>query len=125
MLSWTSDVRKLVRLPVLVRTILVVGLLNVLFLLLLVAVAVCWIVGAARAWRDRGVEGNVDRTLLLVAAIMPLCWVLLLPRHTYIHAVFMVRILVASIALAPLAAWWPVDREGRYRAVPLRHREVS
>ena len=74
-------------------------------------IAVSWVVGAVRAWRDRGVEGNVNRLVLLAAALMPLFWVLVLPKHTSIHAVFMVRILVASIALAPLAALWPVTRE--------------
>jgi hypothetical protein len=77
---------------------------------LLALVAATWIAGAARAWRDRGVKGNADRVVLLVAALLPVFWVLVLPRHTFIHAVFMVRILVASVALAPLAAAWPLER---------------
>jgi hypothetical protein len=48
--------------------------------------------------------------VLLVAALVPVVWVLVLPQHTVIHAHFMVRILVASVALAPLAACWPSSR---------------
>lgn len=75
---------------------------------LVALIVMSWIVGAIRAWRDRGIAGNVNRVLLLSAALMPLFWVLVLPNHTVIHAVFMVRILVASLALAPLAAVWPI-----------------
>jgi len=77
-------------------------------------IVISWVVGAVRAWKDRGMDDNVNRMVLLAAALVPLFWVLVLPKHTFIHAVFMVRILVASIALAPLAAWWPVVSPQRH-----------
>ena len=72
-------------------------------------IAVAWLVGAVRVWRERNAAGLV----LLAAALLPLVWVVLLPQHTAIHPTFMVRILVASIALAPVAALWPHHQETR------------
>ena len=80
---------------------------------LAVVIVVSWIVGVIRAWRDRGAEGNGNRVVLLFAALTPLFWVLVLPNHTVVHAVFMVRMLVASVALAPLAALWPAQQARR------------
>jgi hypothetical protein len=68
------------------------------------------VIAAARSWRVRHMRGGEDRVVLLVAALVPVVWVLVLPQHTVIHAHFMVRILVASVALAPLAACWPSSR---------------
>jgi hypothetical protein len=64
-------------------------------------------IAAARSWRGWRLQGEEDRVVLLAASLAPVVWVLVLPQHTVIHAHFMVRILVASIALAPLAACWP------------------
>lgn len=75
---------------------------------LVMLVTLLWMLGASLAWRDRRVTTNMDRVVLLVASLAPVVWVLLLPQHTVIHARFMVRILVASIALVPLAVSWPV-----------------
>jgi hypothetical protein len=66
-----------------------------------------WIVAAARAWRDWRLEGNADRVVLLAASLAPLVWVRTLPGHMFIHATCMVRIVVASTALIPLALSWP------------------
>ena len=38
---------------------------------------------------------------------VPAVWVLALPQHTVIHPLFTIRIFVASVAHAPLAACWP------------------
>ena len=75
---------------------------------LVMLIALLWMLGVAMALRDRRVTANMDRVVLLVAALAPVVWVLLLPQHTVMHAPFMVRILVASIALVPLAVSWPV-----------------
>jgi hypothetical protein len=64
-------------------------------------------IAAARLWRGWRLKGEEDRVVLLVASLIPVVWVLVLPQHTVVHADFMVRILVASVALAPLAACWP------------------
>ena len=75
---------------------------------LVMLLTLLWMLGVVIAWRDRRVTANMDRVVLLVAALAPVVWMLLLPQHTVIHARFMVRILVASIALVPLAVSWPV-----------------
>ena len=75
---------------------------------LVMLVTLLWVLGGAIAWRDRRLTANMDCVVLLVAALAPVVWMLLLPQHTVIHARFMVRILVASIALVPLAVSWPV-----------------
>jgi hypothetical protein len=67
-------------------------------------------IAAARSWRGWRLQGEEERVVLLAASLAPVVWVLVLPQHTVIHAHFMVRILVASIALAPLAACWPAQR---------------
>jgi hypothetical protein len=64
-------------------------------------------IAAARSWRGWRLQGEEDRVVLLAASLAPVVWVLVLQQHTVIHAHFMVRILVASVALAPLAACWP------------------
>jgi hypothetical protein len=70
-------------------------------------IVVASMIAAARSWRGRRLHGEEDRMVLLAASLVPVVWVLVLPQHTVIHAHFMVRILVASVALAPLAACWP------------------
>jgi hypothetical protein len=67
-------------------------------------------IAAARSCRGWRLQGEEERVVLLAASLAPVVWVLVLPQHTVIHAHFMVRILVASIALAPLAACWPAQR---------------
>jgi hypothetical protein len=75
---------------------------------LVMLLTLLWVLGAVLAVRDRRETANMDRVVLLVASLAPVVWVLLFPQHTVIHALFMVRILVASIALVPLAVSWPV-----------------
>jgi hypothetical protein len=77
-------------------------------------------VAGIRGWRDRSSGSGGDVLLLVGAALIPVAWVLALSRHTYLHAGFMVRILVVPISLAPLALLWPIrsrlDRSGPNRA---------
>jgi len=75
---------------------------------LVLSIALACLLAVAVAWRDRRLEGNIDRLIVLAASLIPVAWVLVLPQHTVIHATFMVRILVGSIAMAPLAVFWPV-----------------
>jgi hypothetical protein len=74
---------------------------------LLWGAAVVWIIAILRGlrqWSRR--QARADLLILVVAALIPAIWVFLLPRHTYNHAVFMVRMLVAPISLAPIALHW-------------------
>jgi hypothetical protein len=77
---------------------------------LLALAGLAGIAAAALGWRARREERGQDRLLLLAAALVPAVWVCLLPTHTYIHATFMVRILVVPLSLAPLALLWPRAR---------------
>ncbi len=86
---------------------------------LLALAALAGITAAVLGWRARREERAQDRLLLVAAALVPAVWVCLLPTHTYIHATFMVRILVVPLSLAPLALFWPrarTDRALRERA---------
>jgi hypothetical protein len=83
--------------------------------LLVAAVGVACIAAVVRAWRARRTEGGRDMAVLVAAAIIPGVWVLLLPLHAYIHAPFMVRMLVVPASLAPLVLAWP--RKARTGAV--------
>lgn len=74
----------------------------------LIAVSVLtWMAVAIRGWRQRRGQYGLDVTILIAAALIPMVWVFLLPRHTYIHAAFMVRMLVAPISLGLIALCWP------------------
>ncbi len=88
-------------------------------------VALLWMLGAAMAVRDRRTIANMDRIVLLVASLAPVVWVLLLPQHTFIHARFMVRILVAAIATVPLAVSWPVAASKRERLTASLQKEET
>jgi hypothetical protein len=74
---------------------------------LVVAMVLIWLAAAVRGWRRRHSDQGQDALVIVGAALMPAAWVLVLPNHTYIHAGFMVRILVVPIALAPAALFWP------------------
>jgi hypothetical protein len=74
---------------------------------LVAATGFALVIAAVRGWRDRHTETGKDVLILIGAALIPAVWVWLLPLHTYLHTVLMVRILVVPIALAPLALWWP------------------
>jgi hypothetical protein len=74
---------------------------------LLAVTAAVWLAATGRAWLNRREPGGQEAMLLCGAALIPLAWVFVLPRHTYLHTTFMVRMLVATIALAPLALVWP------------------
>lgn len=56
-------------------------------------------------------DENGNGQCVVLYALVPAVWTLLLPRHTYIHAAFMVRMLVVPISLAPLAWCWPAAQE--------------
>ena len=75
--------------------------------LLVAVIGLAWIAAVVRAWQTRRTEGGRDRAVLVAAAVFPAVWVLLLPLHAYIHAPFMVRMLVVPASLAPLALGWP------------------
>ncbi len=66
-----------------------------------------WLAAAILGWRARHIERGQDMLILLGASLVPVVWVLLLPRHAYIHAQFIVRMLVVPTSLAPLALCWP------------------
>jgi hypothetical protein len=83
---------------------------------LVAAIALSWLAAAILGWRVRHSERGRDMLILVGAALVPAAWVCLLPSHTYIHATFMVRILVVPISLAPLALCWPPVRRGRRSA---------
>jgi hypothetical protein len=74
---------------------------------LLACMVLTWWLAAIRWWHWRRSSYGQDVLILVAAALAPAVWVLLMPRHTYIHAGFMVRILVVPIALAPVALFWP------------------
>jgi hypothetical protein len=74
---------------------------------LVAAMGLAWLAAAMRGWRERHSEHGRDVLILISAALVPVAWVFLLPRHTFIHAGFMVRMLVVPISLAPLALCWP------------------
>jgi hypothetical protein len=75
---------------------------------LVAATGLAWLAAAVRGWRRRHSEHGRDVLILVGTALVPVAWVFLLPRHTYIHATFMVRILVVPISLALLALCWPL-----------------
>ncbi len=68
---------------------------------------IAWAAAIARGWRSRHSLAGRDVLLVAGAAAVPAAWVTLLPTHTYIHAVLVVRMLVVPISLAPLALLWP------------------
>ena len=74
---------------------------------LVVATALTWLLAAVRGWIERRTECGRDVLFLVVLALAPAAWVVLLPNLTYIHATFIVRILVVPISLALLALCWP------------------
>jgi hypothetical protein len=79
------------------------------------AVGFAWLGAAVQAWRNRRSEIGRDLQLLLTAALIPVFWVLLFPYHTYIHASFMVRMLIVPISLVTLALLWPGQRHWQRR----------
>ncbi len=69
--------------------------------------ALAWLAAAIRAWVLRKQPAALEVLVLLLVAMIPAAWVLLLMQHTAYHAPFMVRMLVVLISLAPLALIWP------------------
>jgi hypothetical protein len=82
---------------------------------LVAATGLAWLAAAVRGWWGRHSEHGRDVLILISVALVPVAWVLLLPYHTYIHATFMVRMLVVPISLAPLALCWPPAQEAGVR----------
>lgn len=82
---------------------------------LITATVLTWMAVAIRGWRQRRSQYGLDAAILIAAALIPVVWVFLLPRHTYIHAAFMARMLVAPISLAPIALCWPHAAAGTSR----------
>jgi hypothetical protein len=74
---------------------------------LVAATGLAWLAAAVRGWRSRKSDHGRDVLFLVGAALVPAAWVLLLPLHAYIHAPFMVRMLLVPASLAPLALCWP------------------
>lgn len=78
--------------------------------LLIACVALAWGFGAAMVFRKadpaRRAVAASDLLALVVGAAGIIGWVLLLQTHTYFHARFMVRILMAPVALGIAAAVW-------------------
>jgi hypothetical protein len=86
-------------------SVLVYGRTNVSYLML-VLIGLAWIMNLMLAFRNRYNPFGTDVTALLLIASIPLLWILLLQTHTYIHADFMVRILVVPLSVAPLPLLW-------------------
>jgi hypothetical protein len=78
---------------------------------LIATIVLTWFAAAMRGWRRRNSDDGRDVLIIVSAALIPVAWVLVMPRHTDIHAGFMVRMLVVPISLAPLAVFWPPLRE--------------
>jgi hypothetical protein len=76
---------------------------------LIAATGVAWLAAVVRGLLRRKREDGRDVLFLVGASLIPAAWVLLLPLHAYIHAPFMVRILMVPVAIAPLALCWPRD----------------
>jgi len=74
--------------------------------LILALVGLTWITNLLLAYRNRHNQFGKDAAAMVLIASIPLLWILLLQTHTYIHAEFMVRILVVPISLAPLPFLW-------------------
>jgi hypothetical protein len=77
--------------------------------ILLYGVLLTWLAAGLRAYRLRKGPVGVEILALMVAALFPAAWVVILMQHTVYHAGFMVRMLVVPISLAPLAMLWPRD----------------
>lgn len=81
---------------------------------LIVFLVLSWFTSAVLAWRRRLIQVGQDTLILAAIALIPVVWTLILPNHTYIHADFMVRILVIPISIAPLAWIWLLEMEKRW-----------
>jgi hypothetical protein len=77
---------------------------------LLAVTGLAWLAAVIRGWRGRYSEHGQDMLILAGAALLPVAWVLILPKHAWVHAPFIVRMLVVPISLAPLALCWPSPR---------------
>jgi len=77
---------------------------------LLATTALAWLLAAVRGWKERRTEHGRDVLFLTIVALTPAAWVFLLPNLTYIHATFIVRILVVPISLVLLALCWPREQ---------------
>jgi hypothetical protein len=71
------------------------------------ATALAWLLAAVLGWTERRTQHGGDVLSLVILALALAAWVVLLPNLTYIHATFIVRILVVPISLALLALCWP------------------
>jgi hypothetical protein len=76
-------------------------------LALVAVIAALWTVVAVRGWRARYTAFGRDVLFLAAIALLPVFWVMVWPQHTYIHAGFMVRILIVPLSLVPFALLWP------------------
>jgi hypothetical protein len=74
---------------------------------LIVTIVLTEMIAVIRGWRSRHSDDGRDMLIIVSAALIPVAWTFMLPRHTNIHAGFMVRMLVVPISLAPLAVFWP------------------
>ena len=88
--------------------------------LLAAAGGLAWLAAVVSGWRERRTERGRDRLLIAGAALVPAVWVCLLPTHTYIHATFMVRMLVVPITLGPIALLWPREPRSAPASVSAR-----
>lgn len=87
------------------------------------ALAIGWLMGAARGWRHRHDAQGRDVIFLSALALLPALWVLVVPNHTLIHASFMVRMMVVPISLTAAALLWPLrvqDEDARLGAIAPR-----
>jgi hypothetical protein len=63
-----------------------------------------WLAAAVRCLRSSQQQRHAPHVLVMLAlALAPVPWVLLLPYHTYVHAPFMVRMLIVPITLSMAA----------------------
>ena len=92
--GWFDTMLRLIR-----RGSILTGGSSTLWLALLGASAVAWSIGGALAWRSRQFLERADFFALVIGAASVPVWVAILQTHTFVHADFMVRILLAPIAL--------------------------
>jgi hypothetical protein len=71
-----------------------------------------WLVALWLAWRRRTIEAWSDFLAFTSGPLAVLAWVVLFSTHTFIHADFIVRIMIVPLALGWGAALW------QYRALP-------
>jgi hypothetical protein len=78
-------------------------------LVLYTSAAIAWLSAAWLAWKGRNATARQDLVAFSVGAGAIVMWTIILPNHTFIHAVFMTRMLIVPIALGWAALLWQIQ----------------